>query len=50
MSANMRAARPTGRGVMGIFTLGIAALIALVALGFIFAAWRTIEPGFIAYR
>ncbi|PLS77700.1 MAG: hypothetical protein CYG59_22440, partial [Chloroflexi bacterium] len=47
MNANARPVRPAGRGIMGLFTLGIAALVALVALGFIFAAWRTIEPGYV---
>ncbi len=47
MSANVRAARPAGRGLTSIFTLAIAALIALVVLGFILAAWRTIEPGYV---
>jgi regulator of protease activity HflC (stomatin/prohibitin superfamily) len=47
MSANVKNARPPRRGLLGLFTLGIAALIALVALGLIFAAWRTIEPGYV---
>lgn len=32
---------------MGLFTLGIAALVALVALGLVFSSWRTIEPGYV---
>lgn len=49
MSANIKAPRPARnrRGIMGIFSLGIAALIALVALGMVFASWRTIDPGFV---
>jgi len=47
MNASTRAKRPGGPSVRSIFTLGIAALISLVALGFIFSAWRTIEPGFV---
>lgn len=48
MSANVKAARPPrGRRIVGVFTLGIAALIALVALGLIMASWRTIEPGYV---
>lgn len=49
MSANVKTARPrpSGRGIIGLFTLGIAALIALGVLGLVFAAWRTIEPGYV---
>lgn len=47
MTANARTPRAGSRGITGIFTLAIAAMIALVALGFIFAAWRTIEPGYV---
>lgn len=35
------------RGILGVFSLGIAALIALVVLGLIFSSWRTIEPGYV---
>lgn len=47
MSANSKVGRPQRGGILGLFTLGIAALVALVALGLIFAAWRTIEPGYV---
>jgi regulator of protease activity HflC (stomatin/prohibitin superfamily) len=47
MKASVRAPRPSSRSIVGLFTLGIAALIALIALGLVFAAWRTIEPGYV---
>lgn len=47
MTASVKAPRPARRNLTGLFTLGIAALIALVVLGLIFSAWRTIEPGFV---
>jgi regulator of protease activity HflC (stomatin/prohibitin superfamily) len=49
MNANARASRPRRApgGLVGTITLGIAALIALVVLGLIIAAWRTIEPGYV---
>ena len=47
MTTNARASRPGTHGIAGIFTLGIAALVALIVLGFIMAAWRTIQPGFV---
>jgi regulator of protease activity HflC (stomatin/prohibitin superfamily) len=47
MSANVKTPRPTRGGLLGLFSLGIAALIALVALGLVFSAWRTIEPGYV---
>jgi regulator of protease activity HflC (stomatin/prohibitin superfamily) len=47
MSVNVKTPRPARGGLMGLFTLGIAALIAVVALGLVFSAWRTIEPGYV---
>lgn len=47
MSANIGRSRMRGRSVVGLFTLGIAALVALIALGLVFASWRTIEPGYV---
>lgn len=36
-----------GGGLVGIFSLAAALLVALVALLLVFAAWRTIEPGYV---
>lgn len=47
MSASIKNTRSPRRGLLGLFSLGIAALIALVVLGLIFASWRTIEPGYV---
>lgn len=49
MSANSRAAgnRPSARALVQTISLGVAALAALGALALVFAAWRTIEPGFV---
>jgi regulator of protease activity HflC (stomatin/prohibitin superfamily) len=47
MSASSRAGRSSTANVKGVFTLGIAALIAVVAFGLIFSSWRTIEPGYV---
>ncbi len=47
MNANMKAVRPRRGGIIGLMTLGIAALVALVALGLVFSAWRTIDPGYV---
>lgn len=46
---NAKAAKPSssGRSLLSVLTLGIAALIALVVLSLIFASWRTIEPGYV---
>lgn len=40
-------ARGAARRLAGTLTLGIAALIAVLAFVLIFAAWRTIEPGYV---
>ncbi|WP_081752505.1 prohibitin family protein [Kallotenue papyrolyticum] len=40
-------ARSAARRLAGTFTLGVAALIAVLAFMLIFAAWRTIEPGYV---
>ena len=46
---NMTNARklPASRGLVGVFSLAAAALIALLALLFLFMAWRTIDPGYV---
>jgi len=38
---------PTPGSVRRIVTLSAALVVALVALGFVFATWRTIEPGYV---
>lgn len=38
---------PSSRGLVGIFSLSAAALVALVVLLLIFMSWRTIEPGYV---
>lgn len=40
-------ARSAARRLAGTFTLAVAALIAVLAFMLIFAAWRTIEPGYV---
>ncbi len=47
--ANTTNVRPVPRsgGMVGIFTLGAALVVALLALGALFSAWRTIEPGYV---
>ena len=38
---------PAGRGLIGIFSLAAAALVALAVLVMILMAWRTIDPGYV---
>lgn len=38
---------PGSRGFVGIFTLAAAALAAILVLLGLFAAWRTVEPGYV---
>ena len=38
---------PTPGSIRRIVTLGAALLVALAALGMVFATWRTIEPGYV---
>ena len=47
MTATARRAVPSPRGLIGIFSLGIAALVALAALILLLMSWRTIEPGYV---
>jgi regulator of protease activity HflC (stomatin/prohibitin superfamily) len=47
INSRMTTFSPNPSSIKRIFTLSIASLLALVALGFVFAAWRTIEPGYV---
>src|SRR3712207_9378890 len=38
---------PSRRGLVGIFSLSAALLVALLALLLVFAMWRTIDPGYV---
>ncbi len=38
---------PSRRGLIGIFSLSAALLVALVALMLLFMSWRTIDPGYV---
>ena len=38
---------PSGRALVGTFSLAAAALAAIVALLLLFMSWRTIEPGYV---